>query len=625
MAVQARDAMDAAIRGGVALACALERASAMAIAKQKIPLTRLRSRAARMAKRGAAQDDEEALLRQLLAWFKREFFAWIDRPTCEACGGSTNILGIATPNAEEARRGASRTEVYVCTKCNSQVRFPRYTDAETLLETRKGRCGEWAQAFALCCRSLGFETRWVRDWSDHVWTECYLSRQERWVHCDACENALDRPWMYEKGWKKEVQYVLGFAKDGVQDVTRRYTQRWEIVKQRRNLCTEGWLQEEIQRWNLKLREKLSVERKKILQDRDGKERMELLEGKFGPPNDASASGRTSGSLQWRTSRGEAGDLQEVPVCDECLDDLLPGRVQGGVVVGSGQKEPDETYDQLFDGDPQTKWLDFGGVGSKGAWVRYRLPDKSASVVEYHVTSANDCPERDPKDWVLKGSVDAGVTWKTLDRRNNVRFSERHQRKVFAIENPCSCNAFQLDVLTVADKSKANCLQIACLDLIEQPDSAVHEALSDLEKLDRQANASTLTALQRIIGNLAKTPQCERYKRLRMTNPKIKPLLDCPACRNMLRTAGFVQGDGEDAEYMLALSPDIDVLRQVEQGIASTLEQRKGERPSQTPPNTKAAFEKLLSEEFERLMAANPDENPNTAAIAALKTVAGQLD
>ena len=55
--------------------------------------------------------------------------------------------------------------------CGRITRFPRYNHAGKLLETRRGRCGEWAQAFILCCRALKYDARYVLDWNDHVWTE----------------------------------------------------------------------------------------------------------------------------------------------------------------------------------------------------------------------------------------------------------------------------------------------------------------------------------------------------------------------------------------------------------------------------------------------------------------------
>lgn len=69
--------------------------------------------------------------------------------------------GTSIPSADELQDEADRVELFRCGKCSEQIRFPRYNNPVKLLETRKGRCGEYANCFALCCRAMGFQTRLI--------------------------------------------------------------------------------------------------------------------------------------------------------------------------------------------------------------------------------------------------------------------------------------------------------------------------------------------------------------------------------------------------------------------------------------------------------------------------------
>lgn len=64
-------------------------------------------------------------------------------------------------------------------------------------------------------------------------SQVYSDALGRWIHADACENRADHPYMYERGWGKKLSYVVGFAKDGVCDVTRRYTRSYHEALSRR--------------------------------------------------------------------------------------------------------------------------------------------------------------------------------------------------------------------------------------------------------------------------------------------------------------------------------------------------------------------------------------------------------
>jgi peptide-N4-(N-acetyl-beta-glucosaminyl)asparagine amidase len=268
---------------------------------------------------GAYRGDD-LLLKRLTLYFKG-IMTWVNNPPCELCGSTEtkcrNTRGPMSP--EELAGQANRVEVYWCPMCNAETTlFPRYNQPRKLLETKKGRCGEYANLFGLYCRAAGFETRYILDFTDHVWTEVYSNRLERWIMCDGCEGVIDEPAMYEKGWGKDLNSILAITTDSVVDVTRRYTRQFksaEFQRRRMAIFPAGEVQAEfiIAQFNANLCHSERLTRKRIdeLDRRMTTERafLKCTETMFswdGNDNDYN-EGRQSGSLEWKISRGEAGD------------------------------------------------------------------------------------------------------------------------------------------------------------------------------------------------------------------------------------------------------------------------------------------------------------------------------
>jgi len=136
---------------------------------------------------------------------------------------------------------------------------------------------------------------------------------------------------------------------------------------------------------------------------------------------------------------------------------VPGSLRAHVTDIEVNAEPNsnENGNNLNDGDSATKWL----VDTPTSWAQYTL-DAPATVVQYALTSANDAPERDPRDWTLQGSTD-GSAWTTVDTQTGQAFDQRFQTKTFVVASPAS---FPIYRLSITGHPSGNLTQLADWDL-----------------------------------------------------------------------------------------------------------------------------------------------------------------
>ena len=222
-----------------------EKPDQQAVALKCIDYEKVRGYMGARMEGGASEPVDVAFVKALLHWFKRDHFKWVNI-ICTHCrdesvaAGSNYVkrvenMGVTDQILPEERAGwPGRVEIYKCSDCKRTIRFPRNNNPGHLLSAAPtGRCGEFANAWGLLCRALSLDIIYALDFTDHVWIEVYIPSYSRYVHTDPCENAFDRPLLYEKGWGKKLTYVVGLNRAGCHDLTPKYTRHFAECVARR--------------------------------------------------------------------------------------------------------------------------------------------------------------------------------------------------------------------------------------------------------------------------------------------------------------------------------------------------------------------------------------------------------
>jgi len=121
--------------------------------------------------------------------------------------------------------------------------------------------------------------------------------------------------------------------------------------------------------------------------------------------------------------------------------FAPGSLSAYItsVTASEENGPGEGAIKLADNNSNSKWLTHANTG----WVIYTLA-KPMLVTDYALTSANDSPERDPKNFTVEGSND-GTNWNPIDSQTGQTFAARQTTYPYSTTNTVAYSRYRLTV------------------------------------------------------------------------------------------------------------------------------------------------------------------------------------
>lgn len=155
----------------------------------------------------------------------------------------------------------------------------------------------------------------------------------------------------------------------------------------------------------------------------------------------------------------------------------PDRTEGGVVTsggGSPCNATTEAAEKAYDNQSATKWCvtTTPSVSAPLSTVYDFAASDAYVVTSYKLTTANDQPSRDPRDWTLQGcqgscTVGSDTGWVTLDTRaNEFASAARFQTNTYSLANATAFQKYRLRI--TANRGAAGITQFAELQLFGAP-------------------------------------------------------------------------------------------------------------------------------------------------------------
>ena len=150
------------------------------------------------------------------------------------------------------------------------------------------------------------------------------------------------------------------------------------------------------------------------------------------------------TLRVKTPNGSIAEISRMLTDLGVVSDVTDRGVLSVSRDNDGGKFAGEGSLKLTDNDIQTKFLQFNYVGDLWFQLDFYEP---LILGAYTLTSANDVPDRDPKNWKLEGSMDEH-TWTLLDERTDENFEERFQTKTYTFDNHEAYRFYRVSVTSV---------------------------------------------------------------------------------------------------------------------------------------------------------------------------------